>query len=49
MMQTNTSADTSLLKVNDLNAWYGAAHVLFNAQLHVQRGEVVALLSLIHI
>jgi branched-chain amino acid transport system ATP-binding protein len=45
MTQTNTSTDTPLLTVTDLNAWYGAAHVLFNAQLHVQRGEVVALLG----
>jgi branched-chain amino acid transport system ATP-binding protein len=35
----------SLLNVQDLNAWYGAAQVLFNAQLHVQRGEVVALIG----
>jgi branched-chain amino acid transport system ATP-binding protein len=31
--------------VQSLNAWYGAAQVLFNAQLHVQRGEVVALMG----
>ena len=35
----------SLLNVQGLNAWYGAAQVLFNAQLHVQRGEVVALVG----
>jgi branched-chain amino acid transport system ATP-binding protein len=35
----------SLLNVQGLNAWYGAAQVLFNAQLHVQRGEVVALIG----
>jgi branched-chain amino acid transport system ATP-binding protein len=28
-----------------LNAWYGGAQVLFNAQLQVQRGEVVALIG----
>jgi branched-chain amino acid transport system ATP-binding protein len=35
----------SLLNVQGLNAWYGAAQVLFNVQLHVQRGEVVALVG----
>jgi ABC-type branched-subunit amino acid transport system ATPase component len=44
MTQTNTSP-TALLSVKHLNAWYGAAQVLFNAQLHVQRGEVVALIG----
>jgi branched-chain amino acid transport system ATP-binding protein len=49
MKQSSThvasSADTALLQVQGLNAWYGAAQVLFNAQLHVQRGEVVALIG----
>jgi len=40
-----SSADTALLDVQGLNAWYGAAQVVFNAQLHVQRGEVVALMG----
>lgn len=40
----NTSK-APLLRVQDLNAWYGAAQVLFNAQLQVQRGEVVALIG----
>jgi len=31
--------------VQGLNAWYGAAQVVFDAQLHVQRGEVVALIG----
>ncbi len=44
MTPTNTPT-TALLNVNDLNAWYGAAQVLFHAQLHVQRGEVVALIG----
>ncbi len=35
----------SLLAVKNLQAWYGAAQVLFSAQLHVQRGEVVALMG----
>ena len=34
-----------LLDVQGLNAWYGAAQVVFDAQLHVQRGEVVALIG----
>jgi branched-chain amino acid transport system ATP-binding protein len=38
-------AAKSLLEVKGLNAWYGAAQVVFNAQLHVQRGEVVALIG----
>jgi branched-chain amino acid transport system ATP-binding protein len=46
MTQVSTSSTTTaLLSVNHLNAWYGAAQVLFNAQLHVQRGEVVALIG----
>ena len=46
MTQTSVSTSTtSLLQVKELNAWYGAAQVLFNAQLHVQRGEVVALVG----
>lgn len=36
---------TPLLDVQGLNAWYGAAHVVFDAQLHVGRGEVVALVG----
>jgi len=34
-----------LLEVDHLNAWYGAAQVVFDAQLHVARGEVVALIG----
>ncbi|MFT3801551.1 MAG: ABC transporter ATP-binding protein [Burkholderiaceae bacterium] len=40
------SADTSpMLEVTGLNAWYGAAHVLFDVALTVGRGEVVALMG----
>ena len=39
---TNT---TPLLDVQGLNAWYGAAQVVFDAHLQVQRGEVVALVG----
>lgn len=34
-----------LLRVRGLNAWYGAAHILFDIDLDVRRGEVVALLG----
>ena len=40
-----TAVTSPLLNVQGLNAWYGAAQVLFNAQLRVQRGEVVALIG----
>jgi branched-chain amino acid transport system ATP-binding protein len=35
----------TLLEVQHLNAWYGAAQVVFDVQLQVQRGEVVALIG----
>jgi branched-chain amino acid transport system ATP-binding protein len=35
----------TLLDVKDLNAWYGAAHILFDVSLQVKRGEVVALMG----
>ncbi|SAI58801.1 ABC transporter ATP-binding protein [Bordetella ansorpii] len=34
-----------LLRVEGLNAWYGAAHILFGMDFEVRRGEVVALLG----
>jgi branched-chain amino acid transport system ATP-binding protein len=34
-----------LLTIEHLNAWYGAAQVVFEASLNVQRGEVVALIG----
>ena len=37
--------EAALLSVQHLNAWYGQAQVLFEAQLQVQRGEVVALVG----
>ncbi|PIT73021.1 ABC transporter ATP-binding protein [Limnohabitans sp. B9-3] len=40
-----TASTLPLLDVQGLNAWYGAAQVVFDAQLHVQRGEVVALVG----
>ena len=34
-----------LLQARNLNAWYGAAHILFDVDLQVGRGEVVALMG----
>lgn len=34
-----------LLQVHGLSAWYGAAQTLFDINLHVQQGEVVALMG----
>jgi branched-chain amino acid transport system ATP-binding protein len=34
-----------LLEVQNLNAWYGAAHILHQVSLAVGRGEVVALMG----
>ena len=36
---------TVLLDAKGLNAWYGAAHILFDVDLQVNRGEVVALMG----
>ena len=36
---------TPLLQVGALSAWYGAAQILFDVELQVQRGEVVALMG----
>jgi len=35
----------SLLEVRQLGAWYGAAQILFDIDLQVRRGEVVALMG----
>ena len=34
-----------MLDVTGLNAWYGAAHILFDLSFHVGPGEVVALMG----
>jgi branched-chain amino acid transport system ATP-binding protein len=34
-----------MLEVSGLNAWYGAAHILFDLSFHVGPGEVVALMG----
>ncbi|WP_442947282.1 ABC transporter ATP-binding protein [Noviherbaspirillum sp.] len=39
------AAKDKLLDVRALNAWYGAAQILFNVDLNVRRGEVVALMG----
>jgi branched-chain amino acid transport system ATP-binding protein len=36
---------SALLTVRGLNAWYGAAHILFDVTLEARRGEVVALMG----
>ena len=38
-------ATAPLLQVQGLNAWYGAAQILYDVGLDVRRGEVVALLG----
>jgi branched-chain amino acid transport system ATP-binding protein len=35
----------SLLKVDNLHAYYGKSHVLHGVQMNVQPGEIVALLD----
>ena len=39
------NAAAPLLQVQGLNAWYGAAQILFDVSLQVGRGEVVALMG----
>ena len=39
------NASAPLLQVQGLNAWYGAAQILFDVSLQVGRGEVVALMG----
>ncbi len=35
----------AMLEVKDLNAWYGASHILHGVSIAVQQGEVVALVG----
>ena len=35
----------AMLEVRDLNAWYGASHILHGVSISVQQGEVVALVG----
>ncbi|MCX7320646.1 MAG: ABC transporter ATP-binding protein [Hyphomicrobiales bacterium] len=39
------SAISPLLEVSGLNAWYGAAHILFDVALNVGPGEVISLMG----
>ncbi len=41
----NALANPGLLDVSGLNAWYGAAHILFDVKLQVRRGEVISLMG----
>ena len=45
MSKVDFNPDEPLLTVSKLNAWYGAAHILFDVDLNVRRGEVVALMG----
>ena len=38
-------AETALLEIEGLHAWYGASHILHGISLHVNPGEVVALVG----
>ena len=38
-------AETALLDIEGLHAWYGASHILHGISLHVNPGEVVALVG----
>ena len=38
-------AETPLLEIDGLHAWYGASHILHGISLHVNSGEVVALVG----
>ncbi|KNZ34580.1 MAG: ABC transporter [Methylibium sp. NZG] len=42
---TSTAHADVLLQARGLNAWYGAAQILFDVDLQVHRGEVVALMG----
>jgi branched-chain amino acid transport system ATP-binding protein len=42
---STTITRETLLKVNQLQAWYGAAQILFDVNLTLEQGEVVALLG----
>lgn len=44
-MRGDDTGSRPLLKVTRLNAWYGRAHILFDVDLEVRRGEVVALMG----
>ena len=39
------TSSPALLEISGLSAWYGAAQILFDLDLQVRRGEVVALMG----
>ena len=45
MAATAVKDADSILEVESLNAWYGAAQVLFDLTLQVGRGEAIALMG----
>jgi len=45
MSQSSTSTPAPLLQARGLAAWYGAAQILYDIDLDVNRGEVVALMG----
>ena len=45
MSLPETTGDELLLDVRGLSGWYGAAQILFDVDLQVRRGEVVALMG----
>ena len=45
MSQSSISTPATLLKARGLAAWYGAAQILYDIDLDVNRGEVVALMG----
>ena len=45
MTMTTHNPKELLLQAKGLQAWYGAAHILFDITLQVKRGEVVALMG----
>jgi len=45
MTNSDLGSGQPLLAASGLNAWYGAAHILFDVDLEVRRGEVVALMG----
>ena len=44
-MAPGMSDNEIMLKVDSLNAWHGAAHILYDLAFEVRRGEVVALMG----
>jgi len=41
----STNPANLIMDVENLNAWYGAAQIIFNINLHISAGEVVALMG----